>query len=400
MVWIHGGGFTAGGASEPRHDGQYLAHHDVIVVTLNYRLGIFGFFAHPGLTAESPHHASGNYGLLDQAAAIAWVKRNIAEFGGDPKNITLFGESAGSFSVAAQMASPLSKGLLAKAIGESGAPFAATLPYLPLPQAEAVGSAFGANTLHAASLADLRSLSADDLVRAASAKGAPRFSPDIDGYFLPAPVPEIYAAGQQAHIPLLAGWNADEGRATALNAQPPITSASFTAEANTLYGDQAPKFLAAYPASTDAEALASAGDLAGDRFIAFSTWRWMEAHVKTGAAPTYRYFFTLAAPLDRFHGTIPLAFHSDDIEYVFGTLESRLGAHWRAEDRALSDQIQQYWTNFARTGDPNAPGLPVWPTYGPTQWNVMSLAAESKAAPDAHRDRDLFLDANPPKPQP
>ena len=404
MVWVYGGGFVAGSTSEARQDGQFLAHRNVVIVSMNYRLGIFGFFAHPELTAESPHHASGNYGLLDQAAALAWVKRNITAFGGDPNNITLFGESAGSFSVSSQMASPLSRNLLAKAIGESGAAFhSSSLGYPPLAKAEQDDAAFALAAFHTSSLADLRKLSPDDLVHAATARTTPpppRFGPDVDGYFLPQSVPDIYSAGQQAHIPLLAGWNADEVRSAILYGPIPTTAATFTAQATNDFADRAPDFLSLYPATTDAEAIQSAGDFASDRFIAYSTWAWLEAQVKTGGAPVYRYRFDLPSPTDKFHHPNSGAFHSDDIEYVFGTLDSRQQATIRPEDRALSDQIQQYWTNFARNGDPNAPYLPTWPTYAnATNWQVMHLNIRSEAQPDTQRARYLFLDSIWSKPQ-
>ena len=396
MVWVYGGGFVAGSTSEARQDGQFLAHRNVVIVSMNYRLGIFGFFAHPALTAESPHHASGNYGLLDQAAALAWVKRNITAFGGDPNNITLFGESAGSFSVSSQMASPISRNLLAKAIGESGAAFhSSSLGYPPLAKAEQDDAAFALAAFHTSSLADLRKLSPDDLVHAATAHTTPpppRFGPDVDGYFLPQSVPDIYAAGQQAHIPLLAGWNADEARARVILSPIKTTVATFTAQAQNDFGPDASKFLAVYPTTTDAEATRSAGDYASDHFIVYSTWAWLEAQVKTGQAPVYRYRLDLGSPGDTHHPAAIGAFHSDDIEYVFGTLDSRDGATWRPEDRALSDQIQQYWTNFARNGDPNAPNLPTWPTYAPaTNWQVMHLTIRSEAQPDTQRPRYLFL---------
>jgi para-nitrobenzyl esterase len=398
MVWVYGGGFAAGGTSEARQDGQFLAHRNVVVVSMNYRLGIFGFFVHPELTAESPHHASGNYGLLDQAAALAWVKKNIGKFGGDPHNITIFGESAGSFAVSALMASPLTKDDMRRAIGESGgAFFSGGLTFNSRGAREQADAKFAQDAFGTSKLADLRALPAQKLMEAARSdvarKDHAHFGPDVDGWFLPEPVPDIYAAGKQAHIPLLAGWNADEDRDAALFAKVPVTAESFRAQAQAEFGARAADFLKLYPASTDAEALQSAGDLAGDRFIEYSTWRWIEAQVKTGDAPVYRYRLDLGSPGDANHAAALGAFHSDDIEYVFGTLDSRPAAQWRPQDRALSNQIGEYWTNFARTGDPNGGSLPQWPLYSTAGgWQVMHLDATSMAQPDTHRARYLFLD--------
>jgi para-nitrobenzyl esterase len=397
MVWIFGGGFQAGGTSEPRQDGQFLAHRNVVVVSMNYRLGIFGFFVHPELTAESPHHASGNYGLLDQDAAIAWVQKNISAFGGDPGNITIFGESAGSFSVSALMASPLSQGRFQKAIGESGgAFFSRELGFEPREAREQADMKFAQTAFGTTKLADLRKISAQEVLKAATAKTSGHgihFRPDVDGWLLPDSVSNIYAAGHQAHIPMLAGWNADEMRSAAIFANPKPTAQSFKLKAEAEFGPDAGEFLKLYPAATDAEAMRSAGDLASDRFIVYSTWRWLEAQVKTGDAPVYRYRFDLGSPGDKYHPAIIGAFHSDDIEYVFGTLDSRPEARWRPEDRKLSDEIGQYWTNFARTGDPNGDDLPKWPTYNAADaWQVMHLNANSGARPDSQRDRYLFFD--------
>ena len=211
MVWIYGGGFTAGGTSEPRQDGTNLSKNGVVVVSMNYRLGIFGFFAHPDLTAESPHKASGNYGLMDQTAALQWVHDNIAAFGGDPAKVTVFGESAGSFSVSSQMASPLAKGLFIHAIGESGGAFARKgLTYKALSEAETQGADFGKTVLSATTIEQLRAIPAQQLMEAKAPPGV-RFGPDVDGYFLPQSVSDIFAAKKQNNVPLLAGWNRDEG---------------------------------------------------------------------------------------------------------------------------------------------------------------------------------------------
>ncbi|MHB1022448.1 MAG: carboxylesterase/lipase family protein [Acidobacteriaceae bacterium] len=393
MVWIYGGGYLAGGTSERRQDGENLAHKGVIVVSMNYRLGIFGFFAHSALAAETTNHAAGNYGLMDQTAAMRWVQRNIAAFGGDPKNVTIFGESAGSISVSAQMASPLAQGLFAHAIGESGG--AVGGPHMVFPTQAAAAKtdeAFAKASFGTDDLTKLRALSAKQLQDAAMKKGSPRFWPDVDGSFLPASVASIYAAGKQAHVPLLAGWNKDEGTAQVVFAPEKPTVASLRALAQKQFGPRADEFLKAYAASNDKQALRVAEDFSGDQFIAYSTWAWLEAQVKTGAAPVYRYHFELPSPGDKFHPVAAGTFHSDDIEYVFGNLDSRPGAVWRPEDRKLSNLMQTYWTNFAKTGDPNSNGLPKWPTYNAAGgWQVMHLDATSAAKADQHRDRYLFL---------
>ncbi len=395
MVWIYGGGYIAGTTSEPRQDGENLAKNGVIVVSMNYRLGVFGFFVDHELVAENEHHAAGNYGLMDQAAAIAWVNKNIAAFGGDPQNITIFGESAGSFSVSAQMASPLSKDLIAKAIGESGGAFPGSrLGFPTLEESSTRGDAFAARNFPGSNLAALRAVSAEKLLAVTNDPDddAPRFAPDVDGYFLPKSVPDIYAAGEQAKVPLLAGWNKDEGGPL----DPSMTIDSLKALAEKDYGDRAPEFLKAYAASTDPEAQRVAADYAGDRFLVFSTWEWLEAQVKTGSAPVFRYKFERNSPGDPNHPIEAGAFHSDDIEYVFGNLDSRKGAAFKPEDYKLSKLMQTYWTNFAKSGNPDGqpptPEIPNWPRYDAAgNWQVMHLDADSAASPDQHRDRYLFL---------
>jgi para-nitrobenzyl esterase len=383
MFWIHGGGYFAGASSEPRHNGDFLPLKGVVLVTINYRLGVFGFLATADLAKEA-NGAAGNYGLLDMVAALQWVKANISQFGGDPNNVTIFGESAGSFAVSTLMASPMANGLFHKAIGESGAAFGGALPTDSLDAREQKDGAWVAS-LGVKSLEELRALPATRILDAVKSKQS-GFSPVIDGRLLTEPVPETYAGGKQAHVPLLAGWNRDEG---SFVTQHPLTAKGFKSYASALFQDRAPEFLKLYPADTDAQALRSAIDYAGDTFIAFGTWKWIEAHRRTGDSPVYRYHLELAAPVSKYHPE-SFAFHSDDIEYVFGTLDTRQGAVWREEDRKLSDQMMSYWTNFARTGDPNGPGLPAWPIYGKDD-SLIHLDSTITSGPDTERQRYEFL---------
>ena len=402
MVWIYGGGFEGGATSEPRQDGEHLAHKGVVVVSMNYRLGLFGFFVSPQLAAESPEHAAGNYGLMDQTAALQWVKRNIAQFGGDPDSVTIFGESAGSFSVSAQMASPLAQGLFERAIGESGAAFYSRgLSFRSLAERETRDSDFANQFFGTSDLAALRAMNAEELLEKLKAQPHHGFGPDVDGWFLPEPVPQIYKEGKQAHVPLLAGWNRDEPSALAVDRPQPPTPQSFQEQAQKDFGARADEFLRVYPAQTDDEARRSAIDFNGDSFIAFSTWEWLEAQVQTaGGVPVYRYHFERPAPADKFHPVGSGAFHSDEIEYVFGMLDSRNDAKWAPEDYKLSDMIETYWTNFARTGNPSGVDTPTWPPYNAADgWEVMHLDAHSEATPAQHRDRYLFLQSVWTKPQ-
>ncbi len=395
MVWIYGGGFAAGSTSEGRQDGTVLAQQGVIVVSMNYRLGIFGFFVHPELAKESGHNSAGNYGLLDQLAALHWVHDNIAAFGGDASNVTIFGESAGSFSVSAQMASPLGKGLFQKAIGESGAAFFSEgLSFEPLSAREEKDPRTVSAKLGVSTLAELRAIPAQKLLEAFAPPQSPGFDfgPDVDGYFLPESVPAIFAAGKQSDVPLLAGWNHDEGSYEVVFNPKKPTAESMKADAHKEFGDKAAEFLRLYPIDTDEHVLRSAEDLAGDRFIAWSTWEWIESQSKTGKQPIYRYRFDLGPPADPKAPQLG-AYHSAEIEYVFGQLDTKDGIKWRPEDRKLSEEMQKYWANFARSGDPNGPGLAKWPVYSAADgWPVMYLNAKSEAHKDDLRDRYVFLE--------
>jgi para-nitrobenzyl esterase len=385
MFWIHGGGYAGGASSEPRHNGDFLPLKGAVLITINYRLGVFGFLATDELAKEA-NGAAGNYGLLDMVSALHWVHDNIKNFGGDPDNVTIFGESAGSFAVSTLMASPLAQGLFHKAIGESGAAFPGGVALGGDTVAER-SKADGAwmDSIGAKSIKDLRGMTTDQILEAAKKK-AGGFPPDIDGRVLTEPVPDTYAAGKQAHVPLLAGWNADEGSFFAMRG---MTVAQWNAMATGLFKDRASDFLKLYPAGDDAQAVRSAIDYGSDNFIALGTWKWLEAHKKTGQAPVYRYHFELAATPSKYHpGTF--AFHSDDIEYVFGTVDTRPGWDVRPEDRKLSDQMMSYWTNFARTGDPNGSGLPNWPKLDDVD-SLIHLNDPITSGPDPLRPRYEFL---------
>jgi para-nitrobenzyl esterase len=362
MVWIPGGGFTNGSASMPLYWGDRLAREEVVVVTVAYRLGPLGFLAHPELTAESPGHSSGNYGLMDQVAALRWVHRNVRALGGDPERVTIFGQSAGSMSVSLLMASPLAKGLFQRAIGESGAVFEPIeiAPNYRLAEAEQDGLAY-ATSLGAHSLAELRRLPAPALL---SGKAFPVSHPIIEPDVLPKPPYDVFREGRQNDVPVLIGFNAEEARAFVDLGK--VKAESFASDLPGFWPSalKSAPVLAAYPHDTDAQAQRSRIALETEARFGWDMWAWARLQQATGRSPVYFYRFDHAPP---FPATSPQAgwgaSHFAELWYVFDHL-GQTAWPWKHEDRALAKIIVGYWTNFARTGDPNGAGLPPWPRFG------------------------------------
>ncbi len=377
LVWIHGGGYYGGTAAQALYDGGNLAKHGAVVVTLNYRLGIFGFFAHPELTAQSPDRASGNQGIADQIAALRWVRKNITRFGGDPERVTIMGESAGGESVAILVASPLAKGLFQRAIAESGND---AMPISPAENkqfdrkaAEAQGQAFS-KAVGAKRLADLRAMSVDALQK-------PAWSPRtiVDGHVLREDLTTTYRHHRQNDVPLLVGWNAEEGKdlAPEILETGDFTAAHHRGLVTKLLGyAPADALLAAYPGATDAQAKASINQLTND------WWGWRMSHwaalqAQYGRAKSYVYYFAHrpappSSPCDYGCG----AGHGAEIPYVFDQLDVD-GRPWTTEDRQLAARLAETWVNFARTGNPNREGLPEWPAFGGSNASVMRIGDEA-----------------------
>jgi para-nitrobenzyl esterase len=402
LVYFYGGGFVCGDGSENRYDGESLAEKGIVTVTVNYRLGVFGFLAHPDLTKESPNKASGNYGLLDQNAALVWVKKNIAAFGGDPNKITIAGESAGSISVSAHMVSPLSKKLIAGAIGQSGAMISPTLAAIPLAEAEKNGQAFS-QTIKAGSLAALRAMPAAQLLEEASKWGAFSAKTVVDGYFLPKNPIDMFKEGEQAQVPLLTGWTSAEIPYMAILQGEYPSVENYRKKVMLAYGDSAEEVLKLYPAEGEKEAIVAATALASDGFIVYSTWKWADMHRQTTKQPVYVYTFSRKRPLSKSEtenaemSKMPKpmqgASHASDIEYMLGNLDRDIYHVWEPEDQKVSMLAESYFANFIKTGNPNAAQLPEWTANGPDgSMNIMNIDVEARTQQEQHRDRYLFLD--------
>ncbi len=369
IVWIYGGAYRNGSASMPLYWGDRLAHKGVIIVTIAYRLGPLGFLAHPELTRESPHHSSGDYGLMDQIAALHWVQRNIVAFGGDPNNVTIAGQSSGAISVSILMASPLAKGLFQRAIGESGGLFEPIqlAPGYLLANAERDGEKYAAS-LGVASLQQLRQLPALTLLGGSAGEVS---HPVIEPWVLPATPYEAFTSGQQNDVALLVGSNADEARS--LVDVTHVSAATFRSDLTHSWGELPAPLVAAYPYTTDKEAREARLDLERDLRFGWDMWAWARLQAGTGKSDVYYYSFRQQPPFPA--GSVYEgwgASHFAELWYVFDHLDQE-SWHWSAADRRVADEISSYWVNFARSGNPNGRGLSSWPAFSSANGNVLYL---------------------------
>jgi para-nitrobenzyl esterase len=365
IVYIYGGGFGSGGAGCAIYDGEAMAKKGVIFVSINYRVGIFGFFAHPDLTKESSHNASGNYGIMDQIASLRWVQKNIAAFGGDPNNVTIAGQSAGSVSVNCLVASSLGKDLFKHAIAESGAAFARNGRAISLKTAEEDGLKIGA------SITDLRAMSAADLMK----KPQTIRGLIIDGYVLPQSIPDIFAAGRQNDVALLTGWNKDDGIAFA---KPINTIEEYKKQVAQQYGADSAKFFALYPANSNEEAVAAQGDVSRDMIFGCANYTWARIQAEKSKQKVFLYYFTRKLPATVEYVKFG-AFHTGEVPYAYDNLSFVNRCPWEPVDHQLATIMSSYWANFATSGNPNGKGLPEWPAYNTKDYMTMILGETQEA---------------------
>lgn len=400
LVYLHGGGFSSGDGSEPRYDGAQFASRGIVTVTVNYRLGVFGFLAHPDAASESPSGVSGNYGLLDQQAALRWVRENIARFGGDPERITLGGAGAGAIAVNAHMASPLSRGLFARAFGQSGGAFARSRPWSRT-IAEDTSRQY-ADAVQAGSLRALRELSADKLLEATGPASKPRFPfrPHIDGYFLTDTPESVFRAGAQAKVPLLLGTNAQEKDARVVLDPAAATPENWRETMRSLFLEHADEALVHYPGANPSEIVRSSNELAVDVLAGHSTWRWMDLHRLTGGTSVYLYRYAHSRPSANgaSEASSP-AMQGADIEYALGNL-GLVNERWQPADHEVSNTFSGYLEHFIKTGDPNgraaanstarfagnalplADALPVWPAVASGRDGIARQTIDTRTVTD------------------
>jgi para-nitrobenzyl esterase len=375
LVWIYGGGYGNGSASMPLYWGDALARKGIVVVTIAYRVGLFGFLSHPDLSRESAHASSGNYGLMDQIAALTWVKRNIAAVGGDPARVTIAGQSAGAMSVSILMASPQAKGLFSGAIGESGGFFEPVqlAPAYLLANAEKEGAAF-AQSLGATSIAALRALPADKLLGGKMFAGA---HPVIEPYVLPAPPYDTFAAGKQNDVPLLVGTNAEESRSLIDTSK--VRAATYAADIEKSFGKLPPQLYDQYPHATHAEARQARIDFETDLRFRWDMWTWAKLQSAKGRVYAYSFDHAPPFPADSVRAGWG-AGHFTELWYVFNHLDQEPW-RWTAADRRLAEAISSCWVSFVKTGNPNTVGLHPWPEFKGPNGPVLKLADPIAEAP-------------------